>query len=103
MKAIKYIISFCILFISMLIIGESHNFYLNDFYTKFDNTTMYLQPNTTDEEMVSDILNSAQNNEVEVFAFIRSPRSTFLIEYDIYGTSGVEKFINENLNIFERE
>lgn len=103
MKAIKYIISFCILFIGILIIGESHIFRLDNFYTEFDNTTMYIQPNTTEEEMITDILASANRNEVEVFTFIRSPRSTFLTEYAIYGTLGVEKYINEKLNIFERK
>ncbi|MDF2648576.1 MAG: putative rane protein [Paenibacillus sp.] len=100
MKAIKYIISFFILFTGILIIGESHIFRLNNFLTEFDNTTLYLQPGTTDEEMVKDILDSAVRNEVEVFAAIRSPRSTFLTEFDIYGTSGVEQFINEHSNIF---
>ncbi|MGE6313513.1 hypothetical protein ACQKD6_24220 [Bacillus cereus] len=103
MKGIKYIISFLVLFIGMLIIGESHTFRLNDFQTEFANTTMYIQPNTSDKEMISDILNSAQKNKVEVFAFIKSPRSTFYTQYDVYGTSGVENYINENLNIFERE
>ncbi|UZD44895.1 DUF1430 domain-containing protein [Peribacillus frigoritolerans] len=103
MKAIKYIISFCIIFVGMLIIGESQIFRLDNFYTEFDNTTLYLQPDTTDKEMVNDIFNSAGRNKVEVFTFKRSPRSTFLTEYNIYGTSGTEKYINENLNIFERK
>lgn len=101
MKSIKYIISFCILFVGILIIGESHIFRLNNFYTEFSHTTMYLQRDTTDEEMVKDTLDSAARNEVKVFTFISSPRSTFLTEFDIYGTSGVEAYINENSNIFE--
>jgi putative ABC transport system permease protein len=103
LKLIKYIVSFCVLFIGMLIIGESHIFRLNNFYTEFDNTTLYLQTDTTDKEMVNDIVDSAARNEVEVFAFIRSPRSKFLTEFDLYGTTGVEEYINENLNIFEEE
>ncbi len=87
----------------MLIIGESHIFRLNNFYTQFHNTTLYLQPNITDEEMVNDILNSAQNNEVEVFTFTKTLRSTFLTEFEIYGSNGVEKYINKNLNIFNQE
>lgn len=55
MKKIKFIVSFCILFIGILIIGESHVFYLDNFYTKFAYTTMYKQPHTTDEEMIKDI------------------------------------------------
>ncbi|MBB3907805.1 hypothetical protein [Anoxybacteroides rupiense] len=103
MKAIKYIISFCIIFVGMLIIGESHIFYLDNFYTRFDHTTMYLQSDTTDEEMVQDILRSAERHKVDVFTFIRSPRSTFLTEFDIYGTSGVERHLNEQVQLSERE
>ncbi|WP_394514694.1 hypothetical protein [Priestia aryabhattai] len=66
MKTIKYIISLCIIFIGILIIGESHIFRLNNFYTDFDNTT-YLQKDTNDVEMANDILNSAKSNDVEVF------------------------------------
>lgn len=87
----------------MLIIGESKIFSLDNFYTQFDSTTMYLQPNTTEKEMVNDILSSADRHNVEVFTFIRSPRSTFLTEYNIYGTSGVEDYINENSNIYEKK
>ncbi|GLB61479.1 DUF1430 domain-containing protein [Cytobacillus sp. NCCP-133] len=103
MKAIKYIISFCILLIGILIIGESHIFRLDNFYTEFDNTTLYIQPNITEEEMINDILDSANHSEVKVFTFIRSPRSTFYTEYDIYGTNGVEEYINDNLNIYDRK
>ena len=84
LKTIKYIISLCIIFIGMLIIGESHIFRLNNFYTEFDNTTLYLQKDTSDVEMTNDILDSAKNNDVEVFTFIKSPRSIFLNEYVIW-------------------
>ena len=56
MKRVKYIISFCILFVGLLIIGESHTFRLNNFYTEFNNTTLYLQVNTTEQEMIRDTL-----------------------------------------------
>ncbi|EGI2114996.1 DUF1430 domain-containing protein [Listeria monocytogenes] len=103
MKTIKYIISLCIIFIGILIIGESHIFRLNNFYTDFDNTTLYLQKDTNDVEMANDILNSAKSNDVEVFTFIKSPRSIFLNEYVIYGTSNVKSYINKNLDISERK
>ncbi|GAA0182030.1 hypothetical protein SH2C18_44760 [Clostridium sediminicola] len=101
MKWIKYIISFLIMFIGLLIIGESHIFYLDNFYTQYDNTTLYLQSRITSEEMITDILDSAARNEVEVFTYIRLQPNISLAEYEIYGTSGVEKYINENSNIFE--
>lgn len=101
MKWIKYIISFLIMFIGLLIIGESHIFYLDNFYTQYDNTTLYLQSRITSEEMIADILDSAARNEVEVFTYIRLQPNISLAEYEIYGTSGVEKCINEKSNIFE--
>ncbi|WP_235898440.1 hypothetical protein, partial [Winogradskyella ouciana] len=53
--------------------------------------------------MANDILNSAKSNDVEVFTFIKSPRSIFLNEYVIYGTSNVKSYINKNLDISERK
>lgn len=103
MKKIKYIISFCIMFIGLLIIGESHIFYLDNFYSQYAYTTLYLQDDTTSDEMITDITNSATSNEVEVFTFVQSNPNSSLTEYDIYGTSGVEKYINQNSNIFERK
>lgn len=101
MKGIKYIISFCIMFVGILIIGESHVFYIDNFYNQYDNTTLYLQDNTTSEEMVTDIINSATRNKVEVFTFKTSQSGVSTTEYNIYGTIGAEKYINENSNIFE--
>ena len=103
MKSIKYTISFIVVFIGLLIIGESHILRLNNFYTEFSYTTLFLQPNTTEEEMLKDIVNSAERNKVEVFTYIRVPHSTSLTEINIYGTQGVEKYINNNLNISEKE
>ncbi|WP_062350426.1 DUF1430 domain-containing protein [Bacillus kwashiorkori] len=101
MKAIKYIISFSIIFIGLLIVGESHIFYVNDFYTNFANTTLFKQPNTTDEEMKDDIIQAAENNQVDVFTFISSPRGSFSTDYVVYGTEGVEENFRQQLNIVE--
>jgi len=91
------------MFIGLLIVGESHIFYLDNFYNQYAYTTLYLQNDTTSVEMIDDIANSSTSNEVEVFTFIRSQPNSFLTEYDIYGTPGVEKYINQNSNIFERK
>lgn len=89
------------MFIGILIVGESHIFYLDNFYARYDNTTLYLQSDTTSEEMVKDIIDSSIRNEVEVFTYRKSHLGISNTEYDIYGTPGVEKYINENSNIFE--
>lgn len=91
------------MFIGLLIIGESHIFYLDNFYSQYAYTTLYLQDNTTSAEMITDITNSATSNDVEVFTFVQSHPNSAFTEYDIYGTPGVEKYINENSNIFERK
>ncbi len=39
------------MFIGLLIIGESHIFYLDNFYTQYANTTLYLQNDTTSDEI----------------------------------------------------
>lgn len=103
MKKIKYIISFCIIFIALLIIGESHIFHLDNFYTQYWSTTLYLQDGIKSEEMIKDIVDSAACNEVEVFTFINSGVNTSSVQYNIYGTPGVEKCINKNSNIFEKK
>lgn len=87
----------------MLIISESHVFYLDGFYNQFSYTTLYIQPHTTEEEMIRDIIDSANTEDVAVFTFKRSPRNAFLTEYDVFGTDGAEKYINQQLNIVERE
>lgn len=103
MKRIKYIISIIIIIIGLIIIGESYLFHLRDFYTQFSNTTLFLQPNTTEEEMINDILNSAEKNEVQVFCYNMSSRSTLHTVIEIYGTENVEKYMNQNLDIYEKE
>ncbi|MFT4416680.1 DUF1430 domain-containing protein [Fredinandcohnia humi] len=103
MKKIKYIVSFIVIMIGLLIIGESHQLYLNNFNAVFSNTTMYLQENTTADEMIQDILDSAERNDVEVFAVNSTVHSTFLKEITIYGSKGVETYINDELTIFEKE
>jgi len=85
------------MFIGLLIIGESHIFYLDNFYSQYAYTTLYLQDNTTSAEMITDITNSATSNDVEVFTFVQSHPNSSLTEYDIYGTPGVEKYIIDNI------
>ena len=53
--------------------------------------------------MIRDTLDSAERHEVEVFTFVRSTPTAFQTKYEIYGTSGVESYINKNLHIYEKE
>lgn len=87
------------LWVGILIIGESRIFTLENFYETFDSTTLYVQPTTDETDMIKDIYSSAQKNKVEVFTYTDSPLSSFEKQYDIYGTKNVEKYIGELLNI----
>lgn len=89
--------------IGFLIIGESFQFYLSNFESGFYHTTMYLQDYTTQSEMINDILNSSEHHNVEVFAIESHIESTLLNKITIYCTSGVEKYINTNLEIFQKK
>lgn len=102
MKKIKFIISFIVIMAALLIIGESHQLYLNNFHTTYSSTTLFLQENTTADEMMEDILDSAERNDVEVFTLISTVRSTFLKENNIYGTEGVEQHIHNDLKVFDK-
>ncbi|MGX9161943.1 DUF1430 domain-containing protein [Priestia megaterium] len=103
MKIFKFVISFIVIFIGMMIIGESKIFQVDNFYSEFTSTTLYLQPDTMEKEMKKDIINSAQKNQVEVFSFKRFPHSTYNIEINIYGTSNVKEYLEEHLNIMSKE
>lgn len=91
------------MFIGILIIGESHIFYLDNFSSLYSYTTLYLQDTTTSVEMISDIINSATSNNVEVFTIVTSHPNSSLTEYNIYGTPGVESHVNKDSNIFEKK
>jgi putative ABC transport system permease protein len=99
LRWIKLIISIFVLWVGILIIGESRMFTLENFYETFDSTTLYVQPATNETNMIEDIYSSAQRNKVEVFTFTDSPLNSFEKQYDIYGTKNVEKYIGNSLNI----
>ena len=63
---------------------------------------MRLIDKTITKKMVDDIKNSAEQNNVDVFAYKETQRSILITEVNIYGTNGIEKYINENLNIYEK-
>lgn len=99
MKLLKYVLSFLILFVGLFIIGESHTFRLNNFYTPFISTSAYLAHNTTEEEMITDMLSAAERNEVEFFAYTRSTPNSMNTEYTIYGSSELQKYFEQELDI----
>lgn len=98
MKLLKYVLSFLILFVGLFIVGESHTFRLNNFYTSFISTSAYLAYNTT-EEMIADMLSAAERNEVEFFAYTRSTPNSMNTEYTIYGSIELQEYFKKELDI----
>ena len=99
MKLLKYVISFLILFVGLFIVGESHTFRLNNFYTPFISTSAYLAHDTTEDEMIADMLHAAERNKVEFFAYTRSTPNSMNTEYTIYGSIELQEYFEKELDI----
>lgn len=99
MKKIKYIISSIIIFIALLIVSEQYKLYVQNFPTRFDNTSMYIQGYDV-EEMKSEVLAKADECDIDFFLFNYSLTGSTDVTITVYGTENVEKYINDNLHIY---
>ena len=103
MKKTKFIISVFIIFFGFLFIGESYQYYINNFQANFYYTSMYLQDYTTEEEMKADILREVKIHNIEIFTVVNSVESTLLQNIEIYGTDAIEGELNAKYDIYEKE
>lgn len=104
MKLIKLVIGCVVIFLGFIIIGESHHFYLENFTNLIPSTTLYQQAGIPEEEMKSDVLQSAQNNNVSFFILESIVKSTFEKKIIIYSSSEqVEKYLANAMEINERK
>ncbi|MNW45228.1 hypothetical protein D3C74_224870 [compost metagenome] len=85
----------------MLIIGESHVFSLNNFYTPYRSTTLYLQYGQNEKDMINDTLETAEKHEIDVFTYTRTSKGN-LTEIKVFGSPGVEEHINNDLAIYAK-
>ncbi|OAB40796.1 DUF1430 domain-containing protein [Paenibacillus glacialis] len=102
MKTVKYALCFCIFFIGVLIIGESHIFRLDNFYTPYRSTSLFLQYGQNEQVMINDTLEAAKKNEVDVFSFTKTLNGN-LTHIKLYGSPGVEEHINKDLAIYSKK
>lgn len=102
LKTIKYTICFCVFFIGVLIIGESHIFHLDNFYTPYRYTTLYLQNGQDEQNMKKDTVEAADKHKVQVFTFIKTLKDNWT-DIKIYGSPGVEEQISKDQNISSKE
>jgi len=99
LKKAKYITSailFCIVFV---FIGEFYVWHLEFFDSEFDYTTFYLQRDTTQAEMINDIIIAAKDNGVGVFTIDRKIENIFSATLNIYCTDGVAEYLNKKSNL----
>lgn len=104
MKKIKFIISFILILLGFFITGESYQLYLDNFETSSYSTTLFLNgsPNNTEQKMVEDITKASEQNSVQVFTIVSDVKSMLLSERRIYGTTGIDKYIQDHYQIQEK-
>lgn len=95
MKKIKYIISLILFIIVFGFIGEIYVWHVDSFETSYTNVTMYLQKDTTQEQMIQDIYHAAEKENVEVFTIDQEIENIFSTKRIIYGTDGVAPYLSD--------
>ena len=102
MKKVKFLIAGIIIAIGFTLIGESFHFYLNNVADGFSYTTLYLQIDTTEEEMKKDILDCAQKHNVDFFVLQRDVKSTFETEFSIYqNAESTQQYLARQYRVYE--
>lgn len=101
MKRAKYLTGALLFLIAFALIGELSVWHLSSFYTSVPSTTLYLQEGQNKSELVHDVKAAARENGIEVFAVNVDMHSSFSVSLDIYGTSGVENYLNEQAKVSE--
>lgn len=103
MKKIKYIFVIVLMLIVFSFIGESYIYYLENFNDDFYSTTMSKPDHKSDIEMKVDIEKSARDNDVDVFVVKKDIKSNIDVDLSIYGTTGVQKKLEDNLSMYEEK
>ncbi|AOY77592.1 hypothetical protein [Clostridium formicaceticum] len=99
MKIAKYITSILLTIIVLVFIGETYVWNINGFETEYPYVTYYLQKNTTQSEMISDIYSSANKHNIQVFVVDRKIENALLENISIYGTDGIKTYLSKNSDI----
>lgn len=99
MRWIKLLMTTIVIFTSLLVLGEGRMLSLDSFYEQFDTTTIYINPEISEKEMIDDIYKAADKHNVEVFTIVETPNGTLSNIKTIYGTNGVEKLLREKIDL----
>ena len=99
MKTSKYLLSIILISAAMLFIGEMYNWHLSEFEVRYPSVTFYSQKGVSQENMIDDIIDAAEDNNIGVFVVERNIESYIYERIKIYGTSGMEEFIKDDAGI----
>lgn len=103
MKKISYILSIFVIMLSLIINGEIFQFYMNDFEAQFDHTTFYLQDYQEQDQMITDLMETSKECNVDIFTVSDITKSAFSAEKIFYCDEGSEKYIKENFDLENKE
>lgn len=103
LKKTKYIISSLMIGLVFLFIGEAYLWHLDGFEAEYSYVTMYLGKEQTQPEMLSDIVETAKEQNVEVFAIERKINSLFSESVTVYMTPGAQKTLDKRSRIASGE
>lgn len=103
MKKLKFLIDAVLMLLGFTIVGELHHFYLDNFMNGITSTTLYLQSNTSENEMKQDALKSAKDHDVVFFVLQTEVKSTFEKEFCIYqNCDEIQKYLDAEYDIEEK-
>jgi hypothetical protein len=87
------------LVVVLVFIGEISVWHINNFETDYPYTTMYLSRDGVQEEMKSNLLTKASENNVGFFLCDKTINSLFSHNLIIYTTTGIPDLLSVNSNI----
>lgn len=99
MAKAKYIISFFLFLSVFLIIGESYNFYLDNFQDDYISVHYYLETGDSTSEMNATIFEQAKLNDINVFAIEKINNGPFESEIVVYGDEEVVDILKSDWGI----
>ena len=99
MARAKYIISFFLFLAAFLFIGESYNYFLENFQNSYTQIGYYLPTGENEQHMNSDILEKANDFNASVFALAKTDEGAFSRTITVYSSDGVKEILQDDWNI----
>ena len=101
MRKIKYLVSALFITVILIFIGEMYVWNIESFETKYIWTRFFLPKDRNQEEMVHDLMQTANKNHCLIFVVENSLQSIHSSKTVVYGMDGVERYIKDHSSIRE--